>query len=192
MITEDEAIAKVLAIGDADGVPLAIMACERSPRSDYWVIRANSEAYVVDGLFDRMLIGVSAYLVRVADGEITLVGSGQLWQEVLQDKYDAAAAGAMHYVLEPTADRHDKAAMLLLRQQLRCSMQAATRLLSDEYRGWLTGLRRRLLIAQTVLGEKGIDTRIVLRRYADNAPEMDDRITSWDMLAARIRSSVEP
>lgn len=192
MINQDEAESRVLAFGQAEsGVALAIQTCERSPRGDYWIIRANSEDFVFGGDRSQMLVGASAYLVRVADGEITVVGSNEAWQTVLQDKYDEAAAGSMHYVLDPIFERNDKTAVVLVRQRLLCSQQTALQLASEERRGWLTGLRRHLLIAQTVIGGKGINTRIVLRHDVDGIPQMDEHVADWNALVARIRSPYE-
>ena len=190
MITAEDAKAIILrrSRSDDDGPQLAIQSCELSPRGDFWIIHANSEDYVVRGIWERMLVGVSAYLVNVNDGAMTVVGSGQSWQEFLRDKYDEDAAGTMRYVLEPTFFRDDKRAVINLRQRLECSLQTALRMLSPGHRQWLTGVRSLLLDVQDMLHERGIETAIVLLPSAEGAIEIDHSIWHWNAVASRMRS----
>jgi hypothetical protein len=173
---------------DEDGLQLAIQSCELSPHGDFWVIRANSEDYVIRGMWERLLVGVSAYLVNVNDGTVTVVGSGQSWQELLQDKYDADAAGAMQYVLEPTFSRDDKMAVINLRQRLECSLQSALEMLSPDHRQWFTGSRGLLLNVREKLKEKGIETAIVLLPSAEGAIGVGRSMWHWDAIASCLRS----
>lgn len=190
VITAEDAKSIILRLSrnDEDGLQLAIQSCELSPRGDFWVIRANSEDYVVRGMWERLLVGVSAYLVNVNDGTVSVVGSAQSCQEFLQDKHDEDAAGTMRYVLEPTFCRDDKMAVINLRQRLECSLQSALLMLSPGHRQWFTGRRSLLLDVQEVLSERGIQTAIVLLPSAESAIEVDRSMWHWDALASRMRS----
>lgn len=188
MISEDEAKAMVLRVGEDrwDGLRLAIQSCVHSPRGDYWVICANSENFVLHGDWSSLLVGVSGYLINAESGELTVVGSGQSLEIALQDMSDKEAAGSLHYVLQPAFDRSDKAALINLRQHLQCPLRAAIALLSADHRNWLVGDRRLLISAQTVLGEKHIETEISLQADPGGAAVLQHEVTNWDALVERM------
>ncbi len=189
MISEDDAKSIVLKLcnADAGGEKFVIQSCKASPRGDYWIVRSNSEAYVIHGDFERCYVGVSARLVNAITGEVETVGSGSSWQEYLQDKYDVEIAAGLHYVLEPAFDVKDKAALVNLRQRLVRSYQETIALVSPEHRHWLTGKLRVLKIAQTLLKEQGIEASICLREKTLGAALIDERIWHWEALVPCIK-----
>ncbi len=73
-IIADQACAIVLALFDGvmrDGKPerFVIQNSELSAHRDYWVIRCNSEDYVVHGMTEFCYVGVNAHLINVVSGE---------------------------------------------------------------------------------------------------------------------------
>jgi len=98
MITSEDAQAAVLTrVNSAAHVlcrdTFVIQSCVLSARSDYWIVRANSEDFVLRGMGEKQYVGVNAYLVSTVAGSIEIVGSGQSVESYLQDKYDVEAAG---------------------------------------------------------------------------------------------------
>ncbi|WP_051517025.1 hypothetical protein [Herbaspirillum sp. RV1423] len=160
----------------------AIQSCTLSERGDYWVIRANSEDFVVRGIQERCYVGVNAHLVNTVSGQIETVGSGRSVDQYLEDKYDAAAAGAMQYVLGPAFGKDDKRAVIRLRQKLECSLQQAIKLVLPESSNWIIGTRRTLLHMQAMLLREGIATNIQLRKSPISAESIDDSVWHWDAL----------
>ncbi len=189
MISAEDARSTVLrrCEDSAPGERFAIQSCDLSPRGDYWVVCCNSEDYVVHGMLDRCYVGVSAHLVSVASGDVETVGSAQSWMEYLQDKYDLSTAAGAHYVIEPTFDRTDKAALINLRQKLSCSIPDAIAMLAPGRRQWLTGNRRLLQRTQEILRDKGIDTVVVLHPTPLAAATVDERSWYWDAVASLLR-----
>lgn len=96
------------------GDRFVVSTAELSPNADYWVIRANSEAYVREGDFSRCYVGVNAYLVNIHTGEIETVGSIQSVEDYLQDKYDDREAKGLMYVLGSGYNETDKKAIIRL------------------------------------------------------------------------------
>jgi hypothetical protein len=160
----------------------AIQSCELSERNDYWIVRANTAKYVLHGRQEFCRVGANAHLVDVISGEVETVGSGQSIGEYLQDEYDFLEAGGKDYLLEPTFDRTDKAAVIRLRQALDCSLQSALKLASPEHHCWLTGNLRVLQWVQVQLMERGISTEIVLGSSSPSAVKITDSIWHWDLL----------
>lgn len=173
-LTADQACAIVLALFDGamrDGKPerFVIQNCELSANGDYWVIRCNSEDYVVHGMTEFCYVGVNAHLINVFTGEREMVVSCITVEEYLQDKYDLKAAAGKQYVLTPALDRADKPALINLRQKLQCTYPQTLALLTGQQRLWLTGTRMLLKNAQRLLGEQGITTQIELLPDAGEA-----------------------
>lgn len=173
-LTADQACAIVLALFDGamrDGKPerFVIQNCELSANGDYWVIRCNSEDYVVHGMTEFCYVGVNAHLINVFTGEREMVVSCITVEEYLQDKYDLEAAAGKQYVLTPALDRADKPALINLRQKLQCTYPQTLALLTGQQRLWLTGTRMLLKNAQRLLGEQGITTQIELLPDASEA-----------------------
>ncbi|AKZ64177.1 hypothetical protein F506_17240 [Herbaspirillum hiltneri N3] len=160
----------------------AIQSCTLSERGDYWIIRANSEDFVVRGIQERCYVGVTAHLVNAVSGQIETVGSARSVDQYLEDKYDVAAAGAMYYVLGPGFGKDDKHAVILLRQKLECSLQQAVKLVLPASSSWLTGTRRTLLHMKAMLLREGISTCIQLRKSPIPAELIDDSVWHWDAL----------
>ncbi|MBX9401507.1 hypothetical protein K4L06_09295 [Lysobacter sp. BMK333-48F3] len=185
MITEEQA--RQIVLTTAEHIPLAIYGCELSPRGDYWVIEANSEAWVLHGEFSDMLVGVSAYLVHTVTGRLSLVGSAQHWPDCVEDLHDLEVADGRHYLLVPGCDADDKQAAMHLHRQLACSLLDIGYLLSPAGRNWLTGTRRALAAAQAVLQERGIATDIVLMPEADAAILVEVQDTSWGHVSLLVR-----
>ncbi|MDR9839020.1 hypothetical protein [Herbaspirillum huttiense] len=193
MINAEQAKTLVLRYLDRSSAtePFAIQSCTLSERSDYWIIRANSEAYVVRGILERCYVGVNAYLVDTVSGEIDRVGSSCSVDDYLQDMYDAAAAGAMYYVLGPAFGKDDKRAIIRLRQKIECSLQQAMKLVSSESSHWLTGRRRTLCLMQAMLLREGIETNIQLWDSALSAEFVNESIWYWDQLKAVLKRAAE-
>ena len=103
MIAEEDAKAIILDMLNSreHKDTFVIQSCALSPRGDYWIIRANSEDYVLRGMGEKCYVGVNAHLVSTLTGDTELVGSAASVESYLQDKYDLAAAGDQHYVLAP-------------------------------------------------------------------------------------------
>ena len=184
MVTEEQARRIVLAT--AEDIPLAVNACELSPRGDYWVIEANSEAWVLHGEFRDMLVGVSAYLVHTVTGALSLVGSAQHWQDCVEDLHDLDVANGRHYVLGPACTADDRRAAMHLHRQLACSLVDARYLLTAG-RNWLTGTRRTLIAVQAALRERGIATEIELMPEAGAAITPMVKDATWELASACIR-----
>lgn len=189
MIDADQAKALVLERSEAASqgrVRFAIQSCTLSAHGEYWVIRTNSEDFVLRGIQERCYVGVNAYLVNAASGEIETVGSGESVEQYLGDKYDAARAGTKHYVLGPDFNKNDKASVIRLRQKLECTLQRAMQLVSPESSYWFTGKRRTLGHAQALLQREGIQTKIQLRQSPGRAVEIGDSVWHWDLLKSAL------
>lgn len=192
MIDADAAQAMILRFCEGDTqsphyMKHAIQCCVLSERGDYWIIRANSEAYVVHGRSEYCYVGVNAFLLDVVSGEIETVVSGNRVSHYLQDKYDIRNAAGQAYVLEPAFERSDKAAVVRLRQTLACRLPHALALLSPEHRSWLTGRRRVMQWAQRELVAKGVATEVMLRRGSGGALYIPEQIWHWDLLLAELK-----
>lgn len=189
MISADAAKAIVLRLWEDawPGERFAIQSCTLSPRGDYWVVGSNSEDFVLRGMFERCYVGISAHLVNALSGEVTIVGSAQSWEQILQDRYDEEAAEGRNYVLEPAFDRSDKEGLVNLHKQLPCSYAHAIGLLSSGGRQWFTGRLRILAHVREMLGDKGIQTTIVLRPDVQGAARVDEDDWRWDALASHLR-----
>ncbi|WP_177413865.1 hypothetical protein [Pseudomonas sp. RU47] len=134
-LTADQACAIVLALFDGvmrDGKPerFVIQNCELSANGDYWVIRSNSEDYVVHGMTEFCYVGVNAHLINVVTGERETVANCFSVEEYLQDKYDLTAATGKQYVLTPALDRANKPALINLRRKLQCTYPQTLALLT--------------------------------------------------------------
>ncbi|WP_338763050.1 hypothetical protein [Massilia sp. METH4] len=189
MIDADQAKALILrrSEGSYGGTErFTVQSCALSERGDYWVIRVNSEDFVVRGMRERCYVGANAHLVDTATGRIETVGSGQSVEQYLEDKYDAAAAGDMHYVLGPDFGRDAKMAVIRLRQKLECSLAQAMMLVSPASSDWLTGKKSTLSHAQAMLLREGIATVIRLQADAASAVPIDDSIWHWRALKAAL------
>ncbi|MDQ7760544.1 hypothetical protein RAB70_03445 [Xanthomonas sontii] len=189
MIEADQAKALVLRCCEAsrEGKDrFVIQFCALSECGDYWIIRANSEDFVLRGIQGRCYVGVNAHLVSTASGEIEIVGSGQSVDEYLQDKCDAARAGTNHYVLGPDFDKSDKAGVIRLRQKLECSLQRAMQLVSPEFNCWLTGEKRLLSDAKAILHKEGVTTSIRLLENPGCAVRIDNSVWYWTALKSAL------
>ncbi|WP_256680040.1 hypothetical protein [Pseudomonas sp. Marseille-P9899] len=167
MLTAEQACKIVLGLYDGamrDGKPerFVIQSCELSANGDYWVIRSNSEDYVVHGMTEFCYVGLNAHLINVITGERETVVSCMSVDEYLQDKYDLKAASGNQYVLTPAIDRGDKPALINLRRKLQCTYPQTLALLTGKQRLWLTGKRRYLEDAQQLLLKQDITTQIEL------------------------------
>jgi len=164
----------------------AIQSCTLSKCGDYWIVRANSEDFVLRGMHERCYVGVNAHLVSTVSGEIETVGSSQSVDEYLRDKFDAAKAGPGHYVLGPDFGKNDKSDVIRLRQTLECSLQKAMQLVSPEFSCWLTGNRRMLSDARAMLQKEGISTSIRLLENTGSAVTIDSSIWHWTALKSAL------
>lgn len=95
MISEAQALQKVLSfVNSRDfvdfeeyGDEFVVSSICLSERSDYWIVMANSRAWVEQGEFSKCYVGVSAYLINVKSGELEIVGSAETPEAFLQNKY---------------------------------------------------------------------------------------------------------
>ena len=186
MLTECEACNAVLTKLDHREA-FAVQSSSLSAHEDYWIVRANSAAYVQRGDASRFYVGVNAYLVDVRTGEIEIVGSGHSVESYLQDKYDRCEAAGRHYVLRANFARSDKHAIIHLRQVLECTLQRA-RELSEGACFWLTGRKGHLQVAQELLHQRGVATSIGLVDHALDARPIDGRTWYWDALKNVLRA----
>lgn len=148
-----------------DGQPerFVIYSCELSASGDYWVIRCNTEAYVVHGETQYCYVGTNAHLIEVKTGRLETVASCFSVEEYLQDKDDLHAAAGKSYVLGPSFSRERKGDVINLRQKLACSYPDSFALLLGKGRQWLTGKRRHLEHARRLLAIEGIASDIGLQ-----------------------------
>lgn len=149
--------------------------CELSPKQDYWIIRCNSERYVIHNQLEHYYVGVNAYLVNTSTGKIDIVGSGDNVEDFLQDIYDTQTAGSQFYILRPTFTKESKVALLQLKQWISCGYIDAINLLTIN-QAWFTGKRRDLQHIQTLLKIQNIDTDIILVNDIKNAVIIDNDI----------------
>lgn len=146
------------------GEQFAIYFCELSPKQDFWIIRCNSERYVIYNQLEYCYVGVNAYLVDTSTSKIDIVGSGESVEDFLQDIYDAQTACGQFYLLRPTFSKENKISLLHLKQWIGCGYIYAINLLTIN-KNWFTGKRRYLQHMQTLLDKRDIKTEIIL---ADN------------------------
>ncbi|MBI6529866.1 hypothetical protein JEP40_12175 [Proteus vulgaris] len=139
----------------------AIYFCELSPKQDFWIIRCNSERYVIYNQLEHCYVGVNAYLVDTSTGEINIVGSGESVEDFLQDIYDARTASGQFYLLRPTFSKENKIALLHLKQWIGCGYTDAINLLTIN-KNWFTSKRRYLQYIQVLLDKRDIKTEIIL------------------------------
>lgn len=165
----------ILANGSTE--KFAIQSCELSPCKNYWVIRCNTEDYVLHNIWYRGNVGINAYLVHIQSGEIETIGSAQSVDDYLQDKLDLANAGNRKYVLVPLFNRLDKKTLVHFKQWLRCGISDAIKMLSNNRKKWLTGKKRELQFTQKLLSEINIQTDIVLVEDSENALQINGNIS---------------
>lgn len=151
-----------------------IQSSELSKNGDFWVIRANSEAFVQRGDFGRCYVGVNAYLVGVEDGDVIIVGSAQDEEDVLQDLYDERAAAGGQYALCSGYETRDKQAIIRLHQLLHCGIASARELVCGSKEEWITGKRRVLRAASEYLASEGIDSVVRLKAGDCLLPELEE------------------
>jgi hypothetical protein len=189
MIDAEQAKAIVLSKCEGwsrSGERFAVHSCVLSERGDYWIIRVNSEDFVLRGIQERQYIGVGAHLVNTSSGEVEVIGSRQDVQQHLNDQYDLAAAGDGYYVLVCAIDAKDKAAIVHLKKRLGCTLTRAVHLTSAGSRDWLVGKRSSLLHAQALLEREGISVIIELKQGAGSAERIDYPFAHWDALKSAL------
>jgi hypothetical protein len=152
------------------GYKLMITSVELSPNQDYWVMGANTEAYVRGEEDAPCLIGVIAYLVNSETGEIELVG--EPLEQYLEDKYDERDAQGMAYVLGSAYQENDKGAIVRLRQLLQCTLPESKAMIAGDMRLWLTGKKRILVGVVEFFREQQIETEIVLTNHTQDLPNL--------------------
>lgn len=152
-----------------------------SEHSDYWIVTANSRAYVEEGDISRCYVGVSAYMLNTESGEIEIIGSAQSPQIFLQDKYDLRRAGSQSYVLVCSHDKYDKRAIINFHQVFKCPLQKAIKLIRER-RDWFTGKKRFLVEAQNLLAQKGIKTIVELKSQTLATSTIKSEIIWWEAM----------
>ncbi|HCN42627.1 MAG TPA: hypothetical protein DIS95_09510 [Proteus vulgaris] len=141
--------------------------CELSPKQDFWIIRCNSEGYVIYNQLEHCYIGVNAYLVDTFTGKINIVSSGESVEDFLQEIYDTQTACGQFYLLRPTFSKENKISLLHLKQWIGCGYIDAINLLTIN-KNWFTGKRRYLQHIQILLDKRDIKTEIILADKIDN------------------------
>ncbi|WP_337135588.1 hypothetical protein [Proteus terrae] len=154
----------------------AIYFCELSAKQDFWIIRCNSERYVIYNQLEHCYVGVNAYLVDTYTGKIDIVGSGQNVEDFLQDIYDAQAAGSQFYLLRPIFSKENKIALLNLKQWLGYGYTDTVNLLTIN-KNWFTGKRRNLQHVQILLNKRDINTEIILADKTEGIVIIDN--STW-------------
>jgi hypothetical protein len=162
---------------ESPGDELVIQSCELSEAGDYWIVRANSHAFVHDGDVSRCYVGVNAHLVDTHTGDHELVGSAQSVEQYLQDKYDLRTAAGRPYVLRPNFEPSDRHQAIRLRQLLGISAMAVLRLVAEPQRPWYHGSRRVLEGLQSALADHHISTRIVVEGGIGQATIVHDGLS---------------
>lgn len=150
--------------------------CELSAKQDFWIIRCNSERYVIYNQLEHCYVGVNAYLVDTYTGKIDIVGSGQNVEDFLQDIYDAQAAGSQFYLLRPIFSKENKIALLNLKQWLGYGYTDTVNLLTIN-KNWFTGKRRNLQHVQILLNKRDINTEIILADKTEGIVIIDN--STW-------------
>ncbi|MCO4180964.1 hypothetical protein LG195_00120 [Proteus terrae] len=171
------------------GEQFAIYFCELSPKQDFWIIRCNSERYVIYNQPEHCYVGVNAYLVDTFTGKIDTVGSGESVEDFLQDIYDAKAAGSQFYLLRPTFSKENKIALLNLKQWLGYGYTDTVNLLTIS-RNWFTGKRRHLQHIQALLNKSNIETEIVLVDKIEHAITVDNSIWFEEDIIKELRKVI--
>ena len=155
-----------------------ISSIELSENKDYWIIVANSRAFIENNDFSRCYVGVRAYLVNTESAEIEVVGSGESIEDYLQDKNDIAVANGQMYVLACGFNKQDKQGIVHLHQVLKCSLSDA-KILCRQKTVWFTAIKRDLLVAQQILNERKIITHIELIDPNKTLPE--NQVSIWNL-----------
>ncbi|EST58564.1 hypothetical protein I5E97_14805 [Proteus hauseri] len=150
--------------------------CELSPKQDFWIIRCNSERYVIYNQLEHCYVGINAYLVDTSTGKIDIVGSGESVEDFLQDKYDLQRANGYFYVLSPSFTKENKQALINFKQWLACGYSEIILLLSSDKNKWFTGSYRTLQHIQIQLKAVEIDTKITLMEKTDDAVVVESNI----------------
>lgn len=159
-----------------------ISSIKLSLNKDYWIITANSEAYVKHDDFSRCYVGVNAYLVNAKTGEIEIIGSCESVENYLQDKYDDIEAKGCLYVLGSGYKENDKKAIIKLHQILQCKLSDSRELIKGNKCIWFTGKKRVLSRVSDFFRTQGIETEIALEKKTDNLPKLCD-YTFWNDIA---------
>lgn len=194
-VTAQKAQSLVLAVMQEsanDSIPerYVVQTCELSACGRYWVIRVNTEAYVIHGKSEFCRVGLNASLVDVQTGEISYVYSGQSVESYLYDMDAVAEAHGGVYVLGPAFDKSDKAAFIKLRQKTACAYQEILALLSQDQMFWLTGKRRLLEAVRILLAGEEIATSVTLVADAGDAVEIDETVWHIDAVLSSLRQRI--
>ncbi|HEK2896166.1 hypothetical protein [Proteus terrae] len=158
------------------GERFAIYSCELSPKQDFWIIRCNSERYVIYNQLEHCYVGINAYLVDTFTGKIDIIASGESVEDFLQDIYDTQTAGSQFYLLRPTFSKENKIALLNLKQWLGCGYTDTIKLLTIN-RSWFTGKHRYLQHIQILLNKRNINTEIILADKTESIVIIDN--STW-------------
>lgn len=178
MLTRQEIESLVLRLCSTDEAPFAILSCERSADSAYWVVRANDAQCVLHGRTEFCHVGVNAYLVDPSTGEIEVIGSNCSVEQYLTDKNDLLLAGQKKYVLHPAFDVYDPKWVIHLHRKIGGSLPDA-RSLARNTGWWLTGKKRILEVARDLFALEGIPVNVTLTVNAGMAQVLSDGPLFW-------------
>lgn len=163
--------------------------CELSPKKDFWIIRCNSERYVIYNQLDHCYVGVNAYLVDTTTGKIDIVGSGESVEDFLQDIYDVQTASNQYYLLHPAFSKENKIPLLHLKHWIGCGYIDAINLLTIN-KNWFTGKRRYLKHIQVLLDKQNIETEIILVDKTEHAIIVDNSIWFEEDIKKELRKVI--
>lgn len=181
MICREEAEKRVIAQLDAERWPdqmedfFVIQSSDLSADGGFWIIRANSDAYVNHGDFGRMYIGASCYLVDVETGDITGVGSLGNSDDVIQDILDERKACGAVYMLGSACVTADSQTLQTFRKTFICGILFARELIAGSRRDWFSGKKRILLQLQRELESLGLPSEVRLALPSKNLVEVHER-----------------
>lgn len=186
MYNESQARKKVLELVNKpdrshDQDEFVISSIRMSENKDYWIVHANSRAYVEDGDTSRCYVGVGAYMLDSETGEIEIIGSAESPAHFLQDKYDLKLANGKHYILACGHEVKDKKAIVNIHQVFNCPLTKAKNLLREN-RNWFSGKKRHLEEAQRFMDSKGIKTEIKLSDMDSSIAKINSEIVWWEAM----------
>ncbi len=186
MYNETQAKEKVLELVNKPGRghdedEFVISSIRLSENRDYWVVHANSKAYVEFGDSSRCYVGVGAYMVDSITGQIEIVGSAESPEQFIQDKYDLKKANGKSYILTCNHDIKDKKAIVNIHQVFNCPLNKAKYLLREN-RNWFSGKKRHLEQVQSFMNSKGIKTEIKLADLDSAIASINSEVIWWEAM----------
>jgi hypothetical protein len=188
MLDANAACARLLAHLASDR-EYAIVSCLLSADARYFILAYNTKDYVQTGDIHHALVGPGPCLVDRVTGAVETFGTAVNAETLLQDRQDAAEAGARRWVLRP-ARPVTPAAIIATRRWLDCSPALARAL---QVGGpWFWGSRREVEDTMAQLRAIGIAVEAALIDDLDPLPPLPWGNGTADGLRAALRASAAP